>query len=51
MEMKTYTYIDPTGGGEDAEVTLPIWAIPPVSLKVRDVMGDPIYFELEEDEE
>lgn len=44
MPTKTYVYDDPTGAGDDAELTLPAWADPPSNIAVRDAEGNHLHF-------
>lgn len=50
MDYRTYVYGDPTGGGDDATLSLPIWATPPEEIVTHNVTDDGAYtetFELE----
>lgn len=51
MNTKTYRYEDPTGGGEDALLTLPVWADPPISVVARDQNGGRMEFDLDGEDE
>lgn len=51
MNSKTYRYADPTGGGDDALLTLPEWADYPLDIRVRDVNGEAYYFEFDSEED
>jgi len=48
--MPEFTYIDPTGGGDDIVMTTPEWVRRvPSSITVRDVNGEGHIFEREDD--
>lgn len=44
----THHYSDPTGGGDDASLTLPVWAQAPGILTVYDADGERYDFKLDE---
>ncbi len=50
MDYKSYTYEDPTGGGDDATLTLPVWAKPPESISARDNEGNLDFWALEDED-
>lgn len=50
MQYKKYIFVDPTGGGEDAELTLPIWAKPPMEIQIRMEDDTLDYFEIDNEE-
>ena len=48
---KKYTYSDPTGGGDDVEISLPAWVDPPEDLMFRETASrEAHYFTLEDED-
>lgn len=51
MKMKTYTYADPTGGGEDIELKIPPWVNRPRDIALYDDTGHRHIFEWDGEDE
>jgi len=51
MQTRKIRYTDPTGGGDDAILEIPIWVKPPDELTLRDEQSERYYFELGEEVE